>query len=116
MLGVNVSEVALQNFKELEKLGPKKGIISQSVKEILQSLVDDNLVMSSLSYLPLPCAYSSCTVPKRLVLVNTTGASRESALLTNRQTVLDPLQSICTINQNATRVQDERAREVASST
>ncbi|KIK97112.1 hypothetical protein PAXRUDRAFT_825284 [Paxillus rubicundulus Ve08.2h10] len=34
-------------LKELEKLGPKlKGIVSQSVKEILQSLVDDGLVQS----------------------------------------------------------------------
>ncbi|KAI5712028.1 meiotic nuclear division protein 1 homolog isoform X1 [Diaphorina citri] len=34
-------------LKELEKLAPKeKGIISQSVKEILQSLVDDGLVES----------------------------------------------------------------------
>ncbi|KAJ7170554.1 meiotic nuclear division protein 1 [Mycena crocata] len=32
-------------LKELEKLGPKlKGIVSQSVKEVLQSLVDDGLV------------------------------------------------------------------------
>ena len=32
-------------FQELEKLGPKeKGVISQSVKDIVQSLVDDNLV------------------------------------------------------------------------
>ncbi|KAH0589467.1 hypothetical protein H2248_005214 [Termitomyces sp. 'cryptogamus'] len=32
-------------LKELEKLGPKmKGIVSQSVKEILQSLIDDGLV------------------------------------------------------------------------
>ncbi|KAG9029834.1 hypothetical protein FS837_003461 [Tulasnella sp. UAMH 9824] len=34
-------------LKELEKLGPKlKGIVSQSVKDVLQSLVDDNLVCS----------------------------------------------------------------------
>ncbi|KZS98194.1 meiotic nuclear division protein 1 [Sistotremastrum niveocremeum HHB9708] len=34
-------------LKELEKLGPKmKGIVSQTVKEILQSLVDDGLVQS----------------------------------------------------------------------
>ncbi|KAI9508217.1 meiotic nuclear division protein 1, partial [Russula earlei] len=34
-----------QASHELEKLGPKmKGIVSQSVKEVLQSLVDDNLV------------------------------------------------------------------------
>ncbi|KAG2132659.1 meiotic nuclear division protein 1 [Suillus cothurnatus] len=32
-------------LKELEKLGPKlKGIVSQTVKEVLQSLVDDGLV------------------------------------------------------------------------
>ncbi|KAI0769798.1 meiotic nuclear division protein 1 [Trametes elegans] len=32
-------------LKELEKMGPKmKGIVSQSVKEVLQSLVDDGLV------------------------------------------------------------------------
>ncbi|KAI8553667.1 hypothetical protein RHMOL_Rhmol05G0034000 [Rhododendron molle] len=31
-------------LKELEKLGPKKGVISQSVKDVIQSLVDDDLV------------------------------------------------------------------------
>ncbi|KAJ3562976.1 hypothetical protein NP233_g9237 [Leucocoprinus birnbaumii] len=34
-----------KKLKELEKLGPKlKGIVSQSVKDVLQSLVDDGLV------------------------------------------------------------------------
>ena len=34
-------------LKELEKIGPKeKGIVSQSVKDVLQSLVDDDLVDS----------------------------------------------------------------------
>ncbi|KZT10646.1 meiotic nuclear division protein 1 [Laetiporus sulphureus 93-53] len=34
-------------LKELEKLGPKmKGIVSQSVKEVLQGLVDDGLVQA----------------------------------------------------------------------
>ncbi|KAF9012313.1 meiotic nuclear division protein 1 [Cyathus striatus] len=34
-------------LRELEKLGPKmKGIVSQSVKEVLQSLVNDGLVQS----------------------------------------------------------------------
>ncbi|THV05052.1 meiotic nuclear division protein 1 [Dendrothele bispora CBS 962.96] len=34
-------------LKELEKIAPKmKGIVSQSVKEVLQSLVDDGLVQS----------------------------------------------------------------------
>lgn len=31
-------------LKDLEKLGPKKGVISQSVKDVIQSLVDDDLV------------------------------------------------------------------------
>lgn len=31
-------------LKELEKMGSKQGIVSQSVKEVLQELVDDNLV------------------------------------------------------------------------
>ncbi|KAG8367297.1 hypothetical protein BUALT_Bualt16G0057700 [Buddleja alternifolia] len=31
-------------LKELEKLGPKKGVISQSVKDVVQTLVDDDLV------------------------------------------------------------------------
>ncbi|KAD6795173.1 hypothetical protein E3N88_06069 [Mikania micrantha] len=33
-----------QWLKELEKLGPRKGVISQSVKDVVQSLVDDDLV------------------------------------------------------------------------
>ncbi|KZO90303.1 meiotic nuclear division protein 1 [Calocera viscosa TUFC12733] len=34
-------------LKELEKLGPKmKGIVAQSVKEVVQDLVDDNLVQT----------------------------------------------------------------------
>ena len=31
-------------LKELEKLGKKAGVVEQTVKEVLQSLVDDNLV------------------------------------------------------------------------
>ena len=32
-------------LKELEKIAPKeKGIVAQSVKDVVQSLVDDNLV------------------------------------------------------------------------
>ncbi|KAL2479956.1 Meiotic nuclear division protein 1-like protein [Abeliophyllum distichum] len=31
-------------LKELEKSGPRKGVISQSVKDVVQSLVDDDLV------------------------------------------------------------------------
>ncbi|CAA0840491.1 Meiotic nuclear division protein 1 homolog [Striga hermonthica] len=49
-------------LKELEKLGPKKGVITQSVKDVLQSLVDDDLVFkdkigSSVYFWSLPsCA------------------------------------------------------------
>ncbi|GAA5798623.1 hypothetical protein HPULCUR_004028 [Helicostylum pulchrum] len=31
-------------LKDIEKLGPKRGVVSQSVKEVLTSLVDDGLV------------------------------------------------------------------------
>ncbi|KAJ7565272.1 hypothetical protein O6H91_02G054600 [Diphasiastrum complanatum] len=31
-------------LRELEKLGPRKGVISQTVKDVVQSLVDDDLV------------------------------------------------------------------------
>ena len=45
---MNIKLSTFQDFyllKELEKIAPKqKGIISQSVKDVLQSLVDDNLV------------------------------------------------------------------------
>lgn len=34
----------LFQLKELEKMGPKRGVISQSVKDVIQSLVDDDLV------------------------------------------------------------------------
>lgn len=37
--------VCIFQLKELEKLGPKKGVISQSVKDVIQSLVDDDLVL-----------------------------------------------------------------------
>ncbi|KAK1257332.1 hypothetical protein QJS04_geneDACA002583 [Acorus gramineus] len=49
-------------LRELEKLGPKKGVISQSVKDVIQSLVDDDLVLkdkigSSVYFWSLPsCA------------------------------------------------------------
>lgn len=47
-------------LKELEKLGPKKGVISQSVKDVVQSLVDDDLVLkdkigTSVSSFPRLC-------------------------------------------------------------
>ncbi|KAI0675108.1 meiotic nuclear division protein 1 [Trametes maxima] len=42
---VKLLEIFHETLKELEKMGPKmKGIVSPSVKEVLQSLVDDGLV------------------------------------------------------------------------
>ena len=32
------------NLKEIEKLGTRKGVIPQAIKDVNQSLVDDNLV------------------------------------------------------------------------
>jgi hypothetical protein len=32
------------NFKEVEKYGARKGIVLQSIKDVNQSLMDDNLV------------------------------------------------------------------------
>eukprot|EP00347_Sterkiella_histriomuscorum_P013010 403366359 len=34
------------NLKEIEKWGPKKGIVLQTVKDVNQSLIDDNLVQT----------------------------------------------------------------------
>ncbi|MCL7034777.1 hypothetical protein MKW94_015775, partial [Papaver nudicaule] len=47
--------------KELEKMGPKKGVISQSVKDVIQSLVDDDLVLKDKigSYVYF-CSLPSC--------------------------------------------------------
>ncbi|KAI7900697.1 meiotic nuclear division protein 1 [Cokeromyces recurvatus] len=33
-------------LKDIEKIGPKKGVVLQSVKDVLMSLVDDGLVMT----------------------------------------------------------------------
>ena len=41
----SISFVYPIQLKELEKLGPKKGVITQSVKDVVQSLVDDDLVL-----------------------------------------------------------------------
>lgn len=44
MLEVFYDSQSFFQLKDLEKLGPKKGVISQSVKDVIQSLVDDDLV------------------------------------------------------------------------
>jgi hypothetical protein len=44
MLQIFHETQSFYQLKDLEKHGPKKGVISQSVKDVVQSLVDDNLV------------------------------------------------------------------------
>lgn len=44
MIEVFYDSQSFFQLKDLEKLGPKKGVISQSVKDVIQSLVDDDLV------------------------------------------------------------------------
>lgn len=58
-----ISFLCIFQLKELEKLGPKKGVISQSVKDVVQSLVDDDLVSkdkigTSVSNFPDLCYYN----------------------------------------------------------
>ena len=43
-LDLYYSKMEVFNLKELEKIMPKKGVIVQAVKDVNQSLVDDNLV------------------------------------------------------------------------
>lgn len=44
MLEIFYETQSFYQLKDLEKLGPKKGVISQSVKDVVQNLVDDDLV------------------------------------------------------------------------
>ena len=41
-----IFQKAVFNLKEIEKIGAKKGVIVQAIKDVNQSLVDDNLVES----------------------------------------------------------------------
>ncbi|GJE94981.1 meiotic nuclear division protein 1 [Phanerochaete sordida] len=72
-------------LKELEKLGPKmKGIVSQSVKEVLQSLVDDGLVQadkigSSNFFWSFP-SQRGAMMQSRLTIVKESQATHEAQL------------------------------------
>ncbi|CAK9219071.1 unnamed protein product [Sphagnum troendelagicum] len=44
MLQIFYDSQTFYQLKDLEKLGPKKGVISQSVKDVIDSLVGDDLV------------------------------------------------------------------------
>ncbi|KAM3321148.1 meiotic nuclear division protein 1 isoform X3 [Capsicum chacoense] len=75
-------------LKELEKLGPKKGVISQSVKDVIQSLVDDDLVFkdkigTSVYFWSLPsCAGNQLrTVSRKLETDLQTNKKRRTELV-----------------------------------
>ena len=44
ILGIYYEKKEVFNLKEIEKLGAKRGVVFQSIKDVNQSLVDDNLV------------------------------------------------------------------------
>uniref|UniRef100_A0A8H7Y310 Meiotic nuclear division protein 1 n=1 Tax=Psilocybe cubensis TaxID=181762 RepID=A0A8H7Y310_PSICU len=63
-------------LKELEKLGPKlKGIVSQSIKDVLQSLVDDNLVQGD------KIGSSNCKLQAKLDAAKETQSSHQSQII-----------------------------------
>lgn len=67
---ISNSWIMLQ-LKELEKSGPKKGVITQSVKDVVQSLVDDDLVFkdkigTSVSELIQMHIWPSCCILQQL--------------------------------------------------
>jgi hypothetical protein len=66
--------IALAQLKDLEKLGPKKGVISQSVKDVIDSLVGDDLVFKD----KIGTSVSTCT----LLLFICTGCLKEGIILT----------------------------------
>ncbi|KAH9847132.1 meiotic nuclear division protein 1 [Lenzites betulinus] len=94
-------------LKELEKLGPKmKGIVSQSVKEVLQSLVDDGLVQmdkigSSNFFWSFP-SQRGAMMQARLKSVKDTQASHRSQL--------DELRAAVATEKASRPESDERAR------
>jgi len=79
-------------LKELEKLGPKlKGIVSQSVKEVLQSLVDDGLVQadkigSSNFFWSFP-SQRGAMMQNRLAVVKESQGAHQVQLLDLRATI-----------------------------
>ena len=44
LLEVYYSKREVLNLKEIEKFGAKKGVVLQTIKDVNQSLIDDNLV------------------------------------------------------------------------
>ena len=58
------------HLQDIEKLAPKRGVTLQSVKEVVQALVDDDL--GELSYLPTMsssiCCMSGCIISSDAIL------------------------------------------------
>lgn len=44
ILAIYYDTKTVYNLKEIEKIGAKKGVVFQTIKDVNQSLVDDNLV------------------------------------------------------------------------
>lgn len=55
-------------LKELEKLGPRRGVVSQSVKYVVQSLVDDDRVSKGKIGTSIRNAYERGTNQQHIVL------------------------------------------------
>jgi len=98
-------------LKELEKLGPKlKGIVSQSVKDVLQTLLDDGLVQmdkigASNFYWSFPSRHGALLATK----VARAGEAREAL----KQQLIDVRNNID--KENALRVETEtREQELKS--
>ncbi|PCH43455.1 meiotic nuclear division protein 1 [Wolfiporia cocos MD-104 SS10] len=89
---VKLIEIFHETLKELEKLGPKmKGIVSQSVKEVLQGLVDDGLVQadkigSSNFFWSFP-SQRGAMMQNRLVAVKESQASHRAQLVELRASI-----------------------------
>jgi hypothetical protein len=56
-------------LKELEKMGPKKGVISQSVKDVVQSLVDDDLVLKDKIGTSVRFTICNCSIELILLVI-----------------------------------------------
>jgi len=104
MLEVFYDSQSFYQLKDLEKIGPKKGVISQSVKDVIQSLVDDDLVFkdkigTSVYFWSLP---SRAGNQLRLVRAKLEG---ELATLKSRQS---ELKAKCESSKEGREKSDER--------
>ncbi|KAI0266778.1 meiotic nuclear division protein 1 [Gloeopeniophorella convolvens] len=97
-------------LKELEKLGPKmKGIVSQSVKEVLQSLVDDDLVQTD--KVGASNFFWSFPSQRGAITQNRLDAARETLAASEKQ--LADLQASLAAERAARPESDKRAAALA---